>query len=90
MDGLGDPELLDHAAAVGRVLVSHDRRTMLHHFRNHLAGGKSSPGLLVVAQGTAIGATAEAIIAMWALSKPGELTDQAYDLPSMINHSFPR
>jgi predicted nuclease of predicted toxin-antitoxin system len=34
LDGLGDPELLDRAAAEGRVLVSHDRRTMLNHFRN--------------------------------------------------------
>ncbi|MSV31940.1 MAG: hypothetical protein EXQ57_05405 [Bryobacterales bacterium] len=150
LDGLGDPELLDRAAAEGRVLVSHDRRTMLNHFRNHLlrhspemirvcspeltrrpgragddnalptyglrtkvqrmewatltehkwgisgerrghlAAGKSSPGLLVVAQGTAIGVAADAIVAMWALTKPGELTNQAYHLPSLINHSFPR
>ena len=90
LDGLGDPELLDRAAAEGRVLVSHDRRTMLNHFRNHLAAGKSSPGLLVVAQGTAIGVAADAIVAMWALTNPGELTNQAYHLPSLINHSFPR
>ena len=50
LDGLSDPELLDLAALENRVLVSHDRRTMLNHFRNHLATGKSSPGLLVVAQ----------------------------------------
>ena len=90
LDGLGDPELLDRAAVECRVLVSHDRRTMLNHFRNHLATGKSSPGLLVVAQGTAIGVAAEAIVTMWAVSKPGELTNQAYHLPSLINHSFPR
>ena len=68
LDGLGDPELLDRAVAEGRVLVSHDRRTMLNHFRNHLAAGKSSPGLLVVAQGTAIGVAAEAIVTMWAVN----------------------
>src|SRR5438270_48040 len=73
LESLSDPELLDRAAAEGRVLVSHDRRTMLKHFRNHLAAGKTSPGLLVVSQGAPIGAVAEAIVVMWAVTKPGEL-----------------
>ena len=90
MDGLGDPELLERAAAEGRVLVSHDRRTMLNHFRNRLTAGKSSPRLLIVAQGAPIGAVAEAIVTLWAVTKPGELTNQAYHLPSLINHSFSR
>ena len=90
MDGLGDPELLDRAAFEGRVLVSHDRHTMLNHFRNHLAAGKSSPGLLVVAQDAPIGAVAEAIVVLWVVTRPGELKNQAYHLPSLINHSFPR
>lgn len=46
--------LLDRAPAEGRVLVSHDRRTMIDHFRDHLAAGKPSPGLLIVSQGSAI------------------------------------
>lgn len=61
MDSLSDPELLDRTALEDRVLVSHDRRTMLNHFRNHLAAGKSSPGLLVVAQDAPTGIVAEAI-----------------------------
>ncbi len=90
LDGLSDPEVLDLAMAGGRVLVTHDRRTMLNHFRNHLAEGKWSPGLLVVAQGTHIRLAAEAIITLWAVTQPGELTNQAYHLPSLIRHSFPR
>jgi uncharacterized protein (DUF433 family) len=35
---------MDRAAAQGRVLVSHDRRTMIDHLRNRLAVGKSRPG----------------------------------------------
>lgn len=62
LDGLSDSELLNRTAAEGRVLVSHDRRTMLNHFRNHLASAKSSPGLLIVARGAAIGVAAEAIV----------------------------
>lgn len=41
LDGISDPVLLDRAAAEGRVLVSHDRRTMIDHFRDHLTAGKS-------------------------------------------------
>ena len=37
---------------------------MLNHFRNHLAAGNSSPGLLVVAQDAPIGVVAEAIVVL--------------------------
>lgn len=77
LDGLGDPEVLDRAAAEGRMLVSHARPTMLNHFRNHLAAKGSSPGLLIVTQGTAIGIVAEAVVTMWAVTRPGELTNRA-------------
>ena len=90
LSGLGDPELLDRAAGEGRVLVSHDRRTMLNHFRNHLAAGRSSPGLLIVAQGTPIGPVVEAIVVLWAVADPTDLENQAYHLPSLIKHSFAR
>ena len=90
LEGVGDPELLERAARDNRVLVSHDRRTMLDHFRNHLVAEKPSPGLLVVSQGTPIGLVVEAIVLLWAVADPTELRDQAYHLPSLIHHTFPR
>ena len=33
-EGVSDPEVLERAAKENRILVSHDRRTMLHHFRS--------------------------------------------------------
>jgi len=90
LDGVGDPELLERAAKDNRVLVSHDRRTMLRHFRNYLAAVQASPGLLVVSQGTPIRLVVEAIILLWAVSDPMELRDQAHHLPSLIRHVFPR
>ena len=90
LDGVPDPVLLDRAAAEGRVLVSHDRRTMIDHFRDHLAAGKSSPGLLIVSQGSAISDVVEAVLYVRALSDPAELLDQAYYLPSISRHYFTR
>ena len=88
--GVSDPELLERAAVTNRVLVSHDRRTMLNHFRNRLAAGKSSPGLMIVSQDALIGPVVESIIILWAVSDPAELRDQAYHLPSLIRHVFAR
>jgi hypothetical protein len=88
--GIKDPELLERAAVANRVLVSHDRRTMLDHFRTRLAAGKSSPGVLIVSQGASIGLVAEAIVYVWSMSDPSELRDQAHYLPSISRHVFPR
>jgi hypothetical protein len=55
LEGVSDPELLERAAQEGRTLVSHDRRTMLAHFRARPEAGKSSAGLLVVSQGAPLG-----------------------------------
>lgn len=90
LDGVGDPELLDRAAGEGRVLVSHDRRTMIGHFRAHMAAGKSASGLLIVSQGAVIGDVVEALVYVWALSNPADLRDQAYYLPSLSRHFFTR
>ena len=90
LDGVGDPELLHRAALESRVLVSHDHRTMLDHFRAHLAAGKSSPGLLVVSQDAAIGDVVEALVYVWALADPRDLRDQVYYLPSISRHVFSR
>lgn len=90
LDRVLDPELLDRAAADGRVLVSHDRPTMIDHFRDHLSTGKSSPGLLIVSQGAAIGDVVQALVYLWALSDPAELRDQIYYLPSISRHFFTR
>ena len=88
--GVKDTELLEAAEVANRVLVSHDRRTMLNHFRNRLADGKSSPGLLIVSQDAPIGLVVESIVVLWSVSDPAELRDQARHLPSLIRHVFPR
>jgi Domain of unknown function (DUF5615) len=90
LDRVSDPEVLDRAALEGRVLVSHDRRTMIDHFRRRISSGKHSPGLLIVSQDALIGEVVDAMLYLWAFSEPLDLRDQVYYLPSLSRHVFSR
>lgn len=56
LEGLSDPDVLALAAAQGRILVTHDFRTMPRHFAEFLATGASSPGVFLVKQRTPLAA----------------------------------
>ena len=43
LEGIADPDVLEFAAGPARILITHDRRMMLEHFRLRLEEGKSSP-----------------------------------------------
>jgi hypothetical protein len=88
--GVSDPEILEQAEQEGRILVSHDRRTMLAHFRARLEREKSSPGLFVVSQGAPLQAVVYAIVLTWAASEPSEWRNQVHHLPSLTRHVFSR
>jgi hypothetical protein len=45
LHGVSDPDVLTIAAAQGRILVTHDFRTMPKHFAEFLSAGNSSPGV---------------------------------------------
>ena len=51
LEGLDDQQVLAHAADAGRLLVSHDRRTMPHHFADFVINN-ASPDVLIVSQKT--------------------------------------
>ena len=75
-----DPEVLALAAADGRVLVSHDRRTLPGHFAEFVAT-QTSPGLIVVSRKLAVGRAAELLHLLWAASEAEEYVNVIYDLP---------
>ena len=62
LDGLADPQVLRMAAAQGRILVSHDENSMPLHFKDFLAEGNHSPGVLLVPQRAAVGRVIESIL----------------------------
>src|SRR5262245_29432854 len=78
--GLSDAEVLAAAAREGRLLVSHDRRTMPHHFSTFIET-KSSPGLLIIPQGIAIAVAVEELLLIWLASEPEEWVDRICYLP---------
>lgn len=78
---LPDPQVLELAASEGRILVTHDRRTMPLHLRRRLEEGKSSPGVFLVSQFESVGVVVEAILVVWAASNATEWKNQIFHLP---------
>ena len=79
--GVKDPALLEVAAQQERILISHDRRTMTRYFLDRLAAGKSSPGLFIVSQRSAIGDVIESLVLVWTASQLAEWRDTVVYLP---------
>jgi hypothetical protein len=78
--GLPDSDVLQRAADLDRVLISHDRKTMPTHFAWFL-NSRSSPGLIVVPQDLDIGHAIEDLLLIWAASDAEEWRDRIGFLP---------
>jgi hypothetical protein len=79
--GLKDRQVLELAAASGRVVVSHDRNAMAGDFYRFLAEGHSSPGLVIVTQNFDEGAVIDDLLLIWAASPAEELRDRVRWVP---------
>lgn len=80
LDGLSDREVLASAAQLGRVLVSHDRKTMPLHFAAFIAREHSS-GLIIISQNLSIRAAVEDIVLIWEVTEAEEWIDRIQILP---------
>jgi hypothetical protein len=72
--GLPDPDVISIAAESGRILVSHDRRTMPGHFAR-FRETRSSPGIIIVSQDLDIGAAIEDLLLIRAATDLEEWRD---------------
>jgi predicted nuclease of predicted toxin-antitoxin system len=79
--GTRDPALLDLAAEQDRLLITHDRGTMPHFFRERISLGKSTPGMFLVSQQDAIGEIVESLLLVWAASQAEEWQNLIAYLP---------
>jgi hypothetical protein len=88
LQGVSDPEVLRIAASAGRILVSHDKKTLPGHFAQFLGEQHQSPGVLLVSQRTPIGDVIEALMLIWLASDSTEWQNQIVHLPSLTRHSY--
>jgi hypothetical protein len=80
LQGVPDPDVLEAAATEGRLLITHDQRTMPFHFGQFVRRRKS-PGVFIIPQRMGIGAAIEELLLIWAASDAEEWTNLIFFLP---------
>lgn len=78
--GLTDPQVLALSAGQDRILVTHDMRTMPHHFASFIQGHRS-PGVIVVPQSMRPAQAAEELLLTASASEVAEWVNRIVFLP---------
>jgi hypothetical protein len=81
LSGADDEAILEWAEDNGRVLLTHDARTMPKHVRDRLARGSHVLGVFIVDDLASIGACIEDILLVADCSDETEWRDQIHYLP---------
>ena len=77
---LPDSQVLDLAARLGRVLVSHDKRTMIDLFYRFIEA-RDSPGILMLKQRCSYADAIESLLIVWGASEAEEWINRLEHLP---------
>ena len=80
LSGVPDPEVLARAASENRILVTHDRRTMPHHFADFIRR-MESPGVIVISQRGSIRRAIAELALVWEASESKEWSNLIVKLP---------
>jgi hypothetical protein len=80
LSGVNDPEVLAFAARDGRILVTHDRKTMPRHFFAFISTANSA-GVLIVPQHLPVAAAVDDLLLIWHASEAEEWINQIRSLP---------
>ncbi|MGB8699212.1 MAG: DUF5615 family PIN-like protein [Thermosynechococcaceae cyanobacterium] len=78
--GIKDSEVLAIAARQGRVLISHDRKTMPSEFATFMIGNQSS-GVIIVSRKVPIEVVIEELLLIWEISSAEEWINRIAKLP---------
>jgi hypothetical protein len=79
--GADDQSVLQWAAQSGRVVLSHDVRTLTHHAYERVCAGKSMPGVVEVGRGVALAQAIDDILLLAECIEEGEWEGQVLYLP---------
>jgi hypothetical protein len=79
--GTPDPGVLAWAAEGGRVVVTHDTRTMGNHAYERVAAGEPMPGVVEIPDLMPIGKAIEELLLVVQLLDPEEMRDRVLRLP---------
>jgi hypothetical protein len=77
---LPDVDVLTNAAEEGRVLVSHDRKTMPRAFGDFIRA-KPSPGVILVSQKTDVLSVIEWLVLAWTVTEAAEWENRIFTIP---------
>lgn len=80
LEGVKDSEVLAIAAQQGRILVSHDRKTMPLEFAEFITSNHSG-GVIIVSQKVPFEVVIKELVMIWAISSPEEWSDRIAKLP---------
>jgi hypothetical protein len=80
LEGVLDEDVLTLSASEGRVLVTHDWKTMPAHFAEFIQQQKC-PGVLVVPQYMSVAAAIEELVMIWEASEAEEYVNRICRLP---------
>lgn len=81
LSGTSDPVVLAWAAREGRILLTHDKSTMINHARSRIKAGAPMPGLCAFEKNTAIKKAIDHFLVMLGASLDGEWENQIRYVP---------
>ena len=73
--------MLSLAAREGRILVSHDLKSMPRHYREFMLSGQESPGVFLIAQDVPVAVAIDALMLIWVASEAEEWANRLTYLP---------
>ncbi len=79
--GADDPTVLAWAASEGRVLLTHDVRTMTRFAYERVLRGEPMPGVIEVRARAAVGAVVDDLMLVLECATPGDFRDQVFYVP---------
>jgi hypothetical protein len=79
--GAADPDILAWAAENNRIVLTHDRATMLDYAYQRIAAGEAMPGVFIVNDRFPVGQAIQEILLMVACSDQAEWSGRAVYLP---------